>query len=234
MTTFQGLPPGLFEFFADLEDDNSKAFWQANRHRWERDVRPPMRSLLAELSEEFGPLRLFRPNRDVRFSADKSPYKLWTGATSEAQAMGGIGYYLEASARGFVAGYGSMLMAPDQLRRFRAALDDEGSGIEFEQLITAFAARSLPVSHGAEEPLKTAPRGYAPDHPRIRFLRWKGAAIVQEWELADWMHTGEILDRIRDVWRGSAPLRIWLATHVQEGGYRGRSLPAGFRSRHAG
>ncbi|WP_448656849.1 DUF2461 domain-containing protein [Microbacterium lacticum] len=214
MSTFQGLPPGLFEFFTDLRADNSKAFWQANRARWEHDVRDPMRSLLADLSDEFGPLRMFRPNRDVRFSKDKSPYKLWTGATSESQAVGGIGYYLEASAHGIVTGYGAMLMTSEQLRRFRAAIDDEPSGTEFAHLLDTLTAQSHPVSHGAEDPLKTTPRGYSADHPRIQFLRWKGAAIVQEWATADWMRTPEALDAIRGVWRGAAPLKTWLGNYV--------------------
>ncbi|MEZ5085944.1 MAG: DUF2461 domain-containing protein [Tessaracoccus sp.] len=214
MSTFQGLPPELFAFFADLEADNSKTFWQANKPRWEREVRAPMRALLADLSEEFGALRMFRPNRDVRFSRDRSPYKLWTGATSETQAVGGIGYYLEVSANGIVTGYGAMLMAPDQLRRFRAAIDDEVTGPEFGRLVDSLAARSLPVHHGAEEPLATAPRGYSKDHPRIQHLRWKGAAIVQEWAAAGWMHTPEALDAIRGVWHGVAPLKAWLDAHV--------------------
>lgn len=113
MSTFQGLPPGLFQFFTELQAENSKAFWQANKHRHEHNVSTPMRTLLGELSGEFGPLRMFRPNRDMRFSKDKSPYKLWTGATSEAQAIGGIGYYLEVSAKAIVTGYGAMLMAPE-------------------------------------------------------------------------------------------------------------------------
>lgn len=216
MSTFQGLPPGLFTFFTELEADNSKAFWQANKSRWERDVRAPMRTLLTELSDEFGVLRMFRPNRDVRFSADKSPYKLWTGATSEAQAVGGIGYYLEASAEGIVTGYGAMLMAPDQLRRYRAAIDDARSGNEFEHLNRTLAAESHPVSHGAEEPLKTAPRGYSTDHPRIQYLRWKGAAIVQEWPEDDWMHTPDMLDAIRSVWHAADPFKYWLDSYVNE------------------
>lgn len=214
MSNFQGFPPGLFEFFAELKDDNAKTFWQANRQRWERDVRTPMRALLADLSDEFGPLRMFRPNRDVRFSADKSPYKLWSGATSESQAVGGIGYYLEASATRIVTGYGAMLMAPDQLRRYRAAIDDHTSGTEFGTLIDTLAARSLPVSHGAEEPLKTAPRGYPTEHPRIQYLRWKGAAIVQEWPRDDWMYTTRARDAIRDVWQGAEPLKAWLDRHI--------------------
>lgn len=216
MSTFRGLPPSLFTFFTDLQVDNSKTFWHANKSRWERDVRGPMRALLVELSDEFGALRMFRPNRDVRFSANKSPYKLWTGATSEAQAAGGIGYYLEASAKGIVTGYGAMLMAPDQLRRYRAAIDDEKSGNEFEQLSHTLAAESYPISHGAERPLKTAPRGYSTDHPRIQYLRWKGAAIVQEWPKNGWMHTPDTLDAIRSVWRGADPLKTWLENHLGE------------------
>lgn len=218
MSTFQGLPRSLFEFFTDLRGDNSKAFWRANKTRYENDVRMPMRALLDELSDEFGPLRMFRPNRDVRFSSDKSPYKLWTGATSEAQAVGGIGYYLEVSSKGIVTGYGAMLMAPDQLRRYRAAIDEPTGGAEFEEVVSSLAAESLPVSPGAEAPLTTAPRGYSVDHPRIEHLRWKGAAVVQEWARSDWMHTPDALDRIRSVWRGVEPLKTWLDTHVSVSG----------------
>lgn len=216
MSDFYGFPPELFDFFTDLEVTNTKTFWQENKNRWEHDVRTPMRSLLADLSDEFGQLRMFRPNRDVRFSTDKSPYKLWTGATSESQAVGGLGYYLEVSATRIVTGYGAMLMTSDQLRCFRAAIDDEATGSEFEELSGSLAAQSLPVSAGAEEPLKTAPRGYSAEHPRIRYLRWKGAAIVQEWPKADWTHTCRARDAIRGVWRGAEPLKAWLETHVSE------------------
>lgn len=199
MSSFQGFPRGLFEFFTELQADNSKVFWQTNKHRYEHDVRTPMHALLSELTDEFGPLRMFRPNRDVRFSTDKSPYKLWTGATSEARAVGGVGYYLEVSATGIVTGYGAMLMVPEQLRRYRAAIDNEKSGSQFEELVDSLAERSLSVSHGAEDPLKTAPRGYTANHPRIRPLRWKGAAVIQEWPKDDWMHSPRTLDAIRRV-----------------------------------
>ena len=209
-----GLPPGLFAFFDDLRGDNSKTFWAANKDRWEREVRTPFRSVVDVLAEEFGPLRVFRPNRDVRFSADKSPYRTWTGATSESHAVGGIGYYLEASAVGVVTGYGTMVMTPGQLRRFRAAVDDETSGQELEQIGAALAECSLPLSHGAEQPLRTTPRGFSADHPRIHLLRWKGVVVVREWSVAEWMHTPEILEAARGVWRAAAPLKSWLDMHV--------------------
>ncbi len=76
MKDFRGFPPELFTFFEELEKDNSKSFSDAHKPVWEEQVRAPMRALLDELAEEFGQLRMFRPNRDVRSSKDKSPYRL--------------------------------------------------------------------------------------------------------------------------------------------------------------
>jgi uncharacterized protein (TIGR02453 family) len=214
MSEFRGFAPELFTFFEGLAKDNSKSFWNAHRAEWEQYVRDPMRALLEDLAGEFGPLRMFRPNRDMRFSKDKSPYKLWVGATSESRAVGGIGYYIEVSATRFVTGFGAMAMARDQLARFRTAIDDETSGRAFEKLHQTLASQSLPLSPGIEPPLKTAPRGYSSEHPRAEFLRWKGAAAVREYERATWMHTPEAHERVRTVWRGAAPLKAWLSTHV--------------------
>ena len=72
MSTFQGLPAALREFFADLAQDNSKDFWDANRRRWQRDVKAPMSALVDELSNEFGPLRMFRPNRDLPAAEERT------------------------------------------------------------------------------------------------------------------------------------------------------------------
>jgi uncharacterized protein (TIGR02453 family) len=214
MSEFRGFPSELFVFFEELERDNSKSFWNAHKAEWEKHVRDPMRALLAELAEEFGPLRMFRPNRDVRFSKDKSPYKLWAGATSESRAVGGIGYYIEVSVTRLITGFGAMVMARDQLERFRAAIDDEQSGQAFEKLHHQLASESIPLSPGIDPPLKTGPRGYPPDHPRAELLRWKGAAVVQEYDRAAWMHTPEALEGVRTVWRSAAPLKAWLDAHV--------------------
>src|SRR4051812_33089267 len=73
---FTGWPVEAVEFFEALEDDNSRTFWQANKTVYERCVKGPMEGLLAELEDEFGAGKVFRPYRDVRFSRDKTPYKL--------------------------------------------------------------------------------------------------------------------------------------------------------------
>src|SRR4051812_47820766 len=72
---FTGWPPAALDFYRDLEQDNSRAFFTAHKDVYERDVRAPFEALGELVAEEFGPLKVFRPNRDVRFSKDKSPYK---------------------------------------------------------------------------------------------------------------------------------------------------------------
>lgn len=214
MTTFTGFPPELFTFYEGLERNNSKEYWTGHKSIWENQVRNPMRALLADIEDEFGPMRMFRPNRDVRFSKDKSPYKLWVGATSESQAQGGIGYYVEASAKGITIGYGAMLMDRDQLTRYRDAIIDEKLGSEFEDICKLLDSAGLPISCGAEPPLKRDPRGYPIAHPRSEYLRWKGAAIVREFARAAWMHTPDARDHICEVWRACRPLKAWLEANV--------------------
>lgn len=87
MSAFQGLPAALFElFFADLVQDNSKDFRDANRQRWQQDVKAPKSALIDELITEFVPLRMFRPNRDLRFVRDEAPSN--SGTTAEPPKYG--------------------------------------------------------------------------------------------------------------------------------------------------
>lgn len=80
MEAFRGWRVEALEFYEGLEAENSKAYWQRNREVYDRMVRAPMEALLEEVAPEWGEGRIFRPYRDVRFSADKSPYKTHIGA----------------------------------------------------------------------------------------------------------------------------------------------------------
>jgi uncharacterized protein (TIGR02453 family) len=202
---FKGWPVEAIEFFEGLEVDNSKAYWQRNKTVYETLVRAPMEELLAELEAEFGEGRVFRPYRDVRFSADKSPYKTQMGA------MVGDGY-VQLSAKGLGAGSGMWEMAPDQLERYREAVSDEGSGRELATIVAKARAAGLDAS-GHDE-LKTAPRGYPKDHPRIELLRFKGLVTWKEWPAGAWLGTRRAKDRVIAFLRASQPLAGWLSAHV--------------------
>ena len=103
-TRFTGFPADAFGFYADLELDNTKAFWADNKQRYEAAVAGPLSDLLDDLEDEFGAGRLFRPYRDVRFSADKSPYKEHQGGYVEVGPA--CGYYVQVSSAGLMVGAG--------------------------------------------------------------------------------------------------------------------------------
>lgn len=204
--TFTGWQDEALEFYERLEIDNSKTFWAEHREVYDRAVRQPMVELLDQLEPEFGPGKIFRPNRDIRFSADKAPYKTHIGAYLEA------GGYIQLSADGLACGNGMYQLAADQLERYRAAVAEDVTGAELERVI-ARVTKAGPVVTGRDA-LKTAPRGYPKDHPRIALLRNKGLIAWQEWEPADWLGTPEAHRRITTFLRTSRPLKDWLDGHV--------------------
>jgi uncharacterized protein (TIGR02453 family) len=203
--TFRGWPVEALEFFEGLEADNSKTYWQRHKETYETLVRAPMEELLAELAPEWGEGRIFRPYRDIRFSADKSPYKANIGA------MIGDGY-VQLDARGLGAGAGMWEMAPDQLERYRQAVSEDGAGRRLEGIVATLRKDGIDATgHGV---LKTAPKGYPKDHPRIELLRYKGLVAWRDWPAGAWLGTRKAKDRVVGFLRSSEPLSAWLGELV--------------------
>lgn len=207
---FGGFPAEAIAFYTGLEADNSKAYWQANKATYQEAVKGPIEALGQIVAEEFGPLRIFRPNRDVRFSKDKSPYKTAIGAVTEGE--GGELYYVQLSATGLMVASGYYQLATDQLTRFRAALDEDEPGEDIVAITGGLEAAGYTV--GAYEELKTAPRGYAKTHPRITLLRRKGLIVSRSFPTSRWLSTPKALTQVVDTWRGAAPLNAWMNRHV--------------------
>ena len=205
MTAFRGWPDSALDFYEGLEADNSKAYWLDHKDVYEQDVKAPMEAMLADLAAEFGEHRIFRPYRDTRFSRDKSPYK------TTIAAIIGDGY-VQLSAHGLMAGAGKYDMANDQLERFRDAVMAETSGRELAAVVDKLLAARIEVT--AMETLKTAPRGYPKDHPRIELLRHKGLVVMKEWPAGAWLRTAGAKKRVVDLFHAAAPLVAWLERHV--------------------
>jgi len=203
---FSGWPTAAIDFYDGLEEDNSREYWLAHRSIYEDAVKRPMEELLDDLADEFGAGRIFRPNRDVRFSNDKSPYKTAIGATLEG------GGYVQLSAAGLAVGAGYYGMATDQLERFRQAVDAERTGSELESLVAERRKAGVEVS--ARQSLKSPPRGYPKDHPRIELLRLKGLHTWKEWPASAWLGTRRVETRVVEMLRGAKPLITWLDTNV--------------------
>jgi uncharacterized protein (TIGR02453 family) len=203
---FTGWPVEAIEFFEGLEDDNSRAYWQAHKSDYERCVKAPMEALLAELEGEFGAGRVFRPYRDVRFSKDKAPYKL----NCAAHLPGG---YVSVSADELFVGSGLYMPMAADLKRFRAAIDNDRAGTDLERIVAALRKAKYDV--GAHETLKTAPRGYAKDHPRIELLQLKGITMSKSWPVGGWLGTKKAKDHVVTTLEAARPLHAWIEDHVR-------------------
>jgi uncharacterized protein (TIGR02453 family) len=203
---FSGWPTEAVEFFDGLEADNTKQYWTAHKAVFDASVHAPMAALLAELADEFGDGRIARPYRDVRFSADKSPYK------TAIYAILDDGGYVNFSADGLVVGMGYHHMEPDQLDRYRRAVADDASGAELAGVVGRLTAGKVEV--GGSSSLKRVPRGYPADHPRADLLRHKGLIAWRHWPVASWLHTRAAKQRVVDFLRAAAPLQAWLDEQV--------------------
>ena len=203
---FSGWPEEALDFYDGLAADNTKTYWTEHRAIYDEKILRPMAELAEELAEEFGEPKIFRPYRDVRFSSDKTPYKTHIGAV-----IGGTGY-IQLSAEGLAAGAGVWQLSPGQLARYRAAVASDLAGPELERLAAMIEKAGLTVhGHGV---LKSAPRGYPPDHPRIGLLRYKGLTTWREWPVEPWLETASAKDRLIDFLRTSLPLVAWLNEKV--------------------
>jgi uncharacterized protein (TIGR02453 family) len=203
---FKGWQAEAIEFFEGLEADNSKSYWTANKAVYEEQVLAPMQELLKEVAGELGEGKIFRPYRDVRFSKDKSPYKTNIAAVVEK------GGYMHLDADSFGVGSGMYMMAADQLERYRAAVAADGTGPDLEAIISKLQGKGVTV--GGHDTLKTAPKGYPKDHPRLERLRYKGITSWQQWEVGPWLATSQPKKRLVAFFRTSQPLNDWLSANV--------------------
>jgi uncharacterized protein (TIGR02453 family) len=209
MTTFEGFPAEGIAFYAELEENNTREWWLEHKDIYERAVRGPMIALLDALSDEFGEGKAFRPNRDIRFSKDKSPYKTSQGGF--AATGDGMGYYLHLDATGLLVGGGYHSHTPAQTTRFRGAVDAPASGGDLARIVDDLRSGGYAIEG---ERLKTVPREFAQDHPRGELLKFKSLTAGRALGTPEWLGQPEATDRVRERWNEIRPLVEWLTEHV--------------------
>jgi uncharacterized protein (TIGR02453 family) len=207
--SFTGIPHAALDFYEDLEADNSKSFWTAHKHIYDESVRGPFEALAQELEKEFGPAKLFRPYRDVRFSKDKTPYKTHQGAWFAESAT-----YVQVSAAGLFVAAGYWETSSAQVGRLRRAVADDVAGPELQRALATITRKGFTV--GGEQ-LSRVPTGYPKDHPRADLLRYKTLTARRDLGCPDWLTTARAKSEIAKQWRSLAPLTSWLDTHVGRG-----------------
>lgn len=207
---FKGFPPQTFDFYVALSANNTRAWWNEHKTEYETVVKTPLTELMEALESEFGAYKIYRPYRDARFSKDKTPIKDHQGAV--VMIEDNIGYYVQVSATGLMVAGGWYAPAGKQLERYRKAIDS-AAGIELQRMLAPIEKRY--ETNG--NPLKTKPKGYDADHPRIALLRNRSLTFARHYDGESWIGTKKVLAVVRNDWRAFQPAMEWLADHVGPG-----------------
>lgn len=210
MPEFTGFPIAALDFYDDLEMDNTKTYWEAHKPTYDEAVATPMKALVAALADEFGDAKVFRPYRDVRFAKDKTPYKTHQGAFVPKGPA--TGYYVQVGAPGVRVGVGYYEASSPRLASIRDAIADKRRGGELEEILATMQAAGWEL--GGDR-LKTAPRGFDVDHPRIELLRHKSMTLGKSYGFEPFIHTPELLDHVRADWREATPFVEWVLRYAK-------------------
>ena len=202
---FNGFPREAFTFFRDLKTHNNRDWFQEHKEIYERACRDPLKALVAAL-DPLGAARISRINRDMRFSRDGGPYK-------NHIATGIDGYYISLSAEGIYVATGLYKPEPPTLARLRAAIGSPASGRAIGTIIATLRRKGYEV--GTHESLRTAPKGFASDHPRIELLRMKDIYAGRMMKPDASLATPKALDEIKRAMADVRPLRDWMRRHVR-------------------
>ncbi|KIT16711.1 DUF2461 domain-containing protein [Jannaschia aquimarina] len=195
-------------FYAALAQNNSRDWFEPRKAAWKRDIEAPAKLFADLVAEDLARLtrtphrpKVFRINRDIRFSKDKSPYKTML-AMLWAPVDPGPSFYFGIEPAATFAGLGWPGFDKDGLARFRALIDRHG-----DDLTEAMGASGGSLSEIGPDPLKRVPKPYAPEHPHGDLLRRKSFALGGPLP-EGWRETGDgLVAALTDRFEALLPVR---------------------------
>ncbi len=221
--TYEGFPTGSLTFLKDLSENNNKGWFDEHRRDYEEFWVEQGKEFVVAAGEPLSRLRpqinadprvnksLFRINRDVRFSKDKTPYKetldlmFWEGERKGAVSS----FYFRLTPTTVYAGTGAHIFDREVLAAFRRAVQDQAKADALLGVIT-----DLPEGVSGET-YKRTPATDAPvsDH-QAWLLRHSALFVTSERTVGAWVGTPEVLDWAVDQWRNQAALHEWLVQNL--------------------
>jgi uncharacterized protein (TIGR02453 family) len=218
---FAGMPDEGLAFLEDLEERNTKEFFDANKRLFKEQVATPFTALVEAAAArlrrgvpDLGQPKIFRIYRDLRFTRDKTPYKTSMSASVPSrprEELGGpgvaTGFYVNVGPAGLYTASGLYHPGRPELERVRAAIADPAMGPELEAILRQAAAQGL---EPWLDPLQRMPRPWPADHPRAGLLKARSLVLNRQHERAPWLQTGELLDHLVADWKAMIPFNRWL------------------------
>lgn len=198
------LQTSTLKFLKDLKKNNNKPWFDANRKRYE-DAKKDFEQFIQQVIDGFGKKDksvagikakdcLFRINRDIRFSKDKSPYKTNFGASINKdgrKAFSSAGYYFHLEPGQCFLGGGIYHPMPAELNKIREEVDY--SFDEFKKILSAKKFKTVygDLDRSHDFVMSRLPKGYEPDNPAAEYLKFKSYLTITE--LSDGDLTSKVL-----------------------------------------
>jgi uncharacterized protein (TIGR02453 family) len=224
---FSGFSRETTAFFAGLAVNNTKLWFDEHRHEFQTYVMTPAQLFVEAMGERLRALvpdiiadprvnrSLFRLNRDVRFSNDKTPYKthlafwFWEGTRPR---MENSGFYFHIEPDSIMTGSGLYFFPKPLLAAYRQAVVHPVYG---PQLVEAIAAvRSKPGYDVWGKHYKKVPAGFDPKHANSELLLYDGMTAFLEEPVPDDLFSGKIVDFVFERFAQMAPIERWVADMI--------------------
>jgi uncharacterized protein (TIGR02453 family) len=215
------MPDEGLAFLEDLEERNTKEFFDANKQVFREHVQAPFAAMVEAAAarlrrsvSDLGQPKIFRIYRDLRFARDKTPYKTSMSASvpsrprEEGEGPGvDTGFYVNVGPAGLYTAAGLYHPGRPELERVRAAIADPDMGPELEAVLRQAAGKGL---EPWLDPLQRTPRPWPPDHPRAALLKARSLVLNRQHERAPWLQTAELLDHLVADWKAMTRFNRWL------------------------
>lgn len=224
---FAGFRPGALTFLRALARNNKREWFEANRERYETEVKRPLQVLVEEIDARLGEIApemignpkrsIFRIYRDVRFSKDKSPYKTNAAAwfyhrdaghaVGTAAVHGGAGFYFQIAPKECIVAGGIWMPPTAALKTLREEIAENPDALRLILRKPAFKRAFGGLSE--EAVLKRTPRGFDPEHPASDLLRYKSFTVSRGLSEAD-MVSAKLPDIVAKQYATMLPFVRWL------------------------
>ena len=227
MTEFKGFPKELPKFLSQLEKNNTVAWFSAHKEDYETFVKQPSEefvSVMGETLRTFCPginaipkvnKSLFRINRDIRFSTDKSPYKtnlgilFWEGP---GKRMESSGFYFHLEGDMMMLGCGLYIFPKPIMQKFRETLMDKKKGKELQKITEAFVSEGYAMG---TKHYKKIPKEFSPSSDfEKEYLLYNGLSAFMEFPIPDLLFSSEIVEFTRCHFEKMNPLHRWIMKHL--------------------
>jgi uncharacterized protein (TIGR02453 family) len=223
---FNGFHDETIQFLSDLKDNNSKEWFDENRERYDKYITEPSRKFVVSMGERLKEISpdihaepkvnksLFRMNRDIRFSPDKSPYKtnlgivFWEGPRKRMECPG---FYFHLESDSLMLAGGMHILPKDLLDPYRKIVSEEGPAGELNKILER--ARRNGIEVGGIQ-YKRIPRGFTVDHPNSYLLKHNGVYGMETTSIPDELFSEKLIDYSLERFTKIDPMNRWFLKYL--------------------